>query len=97
MERCYEEWDEGYGVLEGIVHSIRQIGTAISVSGLCTVFGFSALILSSFNIVSNFGVVTVIAVAFSIVGAITVMPAVLALVGGRGRHAPHRDGGPQPA
>lgn len=86
MERCYEEWDEGYGIFEGIVHSIRQIGTAISVSGLCTVFGFSALIISSFNIVSNFGVVTVIAVAFSIIGAITIMPAVLALVGGHGRH-----------
>jgi uncharacterized protein len=88
MERCYEEWDEGYGTFEGIVHSIRQIGTAISVSGLCTVFGFSALIISSFNIVSNFGVVTVIAVAFSILGAITIMPAVLSLVGGRGRRTP---------
>ncbi len=90
MERCYEEWDEGYGLYEGIVHSIRQIGTAISVSGLCTVFGFSALIISAFNIVSNFGVVTVIAVAFSIIGAITIMPAVLALIGGSGRHAAGR-------
>ena len=97
MERCYEEWEEGYGLYEGIVHSIRQIGTAISVSGLCTVFGFSALIISAFNIVSNFGVVTVIAVAFSILGAITIMPAVLALVGGRGRHAPAREDGAAPS
>jgi predicted RND superfamily exporter protein len=91
MERCYEEWEGGDSLFEGIVHSIRQIGTAISVSGLCTVFGFSALILSTFNIVSNFGIVTVIAVAFSIIGAITIMPAVLALVGGRGRHARGRE------
>ena len=97
MERCYEEWDEGLGLYEGIVHSIRQIGTAISVSGLCTVFGFSALIISSFNIVSNFGVVTVIAVAFSILGAITIMPAVLALIGGQGRHASAREDGTRPA
>jgi hydrophobe/amphiphile efflux-3 (HAE3) family protein len=97
MERCYEEWDEGYGTFEGIVHSIRQIGTAISVSGLCTVFGFSALIISTFNIVSNFGVVTVIAVAFSIIGAITIMPAVLALIGGRGRRSPRSDGEPKTA
>ncbi len=95
MERCYEEWDEGYGLFEGIVHSIRQIGTAVSVSGLCTVFGFSALIISAFNIISNFGVVTVIAVAFSIIGAITIMPAVLALVGARGRHAAGRKGEPK--
>jgi hydrophobe/amphiphile efflux-3 (HAE3) family protein len=97
MERCYEEWDEGYSLFAGIIHSIRQIGTAISVSGLCTVFGFSALILSTFNIVSNFGVVTVITVAFSILGAITVMPAVLSLVGGRGRYAVARDDRAEPA
>jgi len=97
MERCYEEWDEGYGTFEGIVHSIRQIGTAITVSGLCTVFGFSALIISTFNIVTNFGVVTVIAVAFSIIGAITIMPAVLALIGGHGRRSPRSDGEPKVA
>ena len=97
MERCYEEWDEGHSLFGGIVHSIRQIGTAITVSGLCTVFGFSALVLSTFNIVSNFGVVTVIAVAFSIIGAITVMPAVLALVGARGRHAANHVAAEPPA
>ncbi len=97
MERCYEEWEEGLGLFEGIVHSIRQIGTAISVSGLCTVFGFSALILSNFNIVSNFGLVTVLSVGFSLIGAITIMPAVLALIGSRGKNAPHREAEVQPA
>ncbi|HEU17584.1 MAG TPA: hypothetical protein ENO06_02500, partial [Methanolinea sp.] len=57
------------------------IGTAISVSGMTTVFGFAALTLSSFNIISNFGIVTVITVGFSLIGAIIVMPAILVLVG----------------
>lgn len=88
MERYYEERTWGLGHLEAITHSMKQIGTAITVSGLCTVFGFSALITSNFNIVGNFGVVTVISVAFSVMGAIVVMPAVLALIGGKDQTPP---------
>lgn len=96
MERFYEERTWGLGKMEAITHSMKQIGTAITVSGLCTVFGFSALIFSNFNIVSNFGVVTVISVAFSVMGAIVVMPAVLAVLGGRDKSLPtHAD--PLPA
>jgi predicted RND superfamily exporter protein len=61
--------------------SVQKIGTAVTVSGMTTVFGFSALLLSTFNIVKNFGVVTVITVGFSLIGAIIVMPAVLSLMG----------------
>ncbi|MGI5938450.1 hypothetical protein, partial [Methanoculleus thermophilus] len=45
-----------------------------------TVFGFSALTISTFNIISNFGIVTVITVGFSLMGAIVVMPAILSLM-----------------
>ncbi|MFW5639251.1 MAG: efflux RND transporter permease subunit [Methanoculleus sp.] len=86
MERCEEELARGMDFLEAIQTSVQKIGTAVTVSGLTTVFGFSALTLSTFNIVSNFGVVTVISVGFSLVGAIVVMPAVLALM--------HRHTGP---
>lgn len=81
MERVYEERSHGQDLIPAIQHGVQQIGTAITVSGMTTVFGFAALILSTFNIVSNFGVVTVITVAFSLVGAIVVMPAILSLVG----------------
>jgi hypothetical protein len=47
---------------------------------MTTVFGFSALLLSTFNIISNFGIVTVITVGFSLMGAILVMPAVLSVM-----------------
>jgi len=84
MERAYEERGKGMPLLPAIQHAVSQIGTAITVSGLTTVFGFAALILSAFNMISNFGMVTVFSVGFSLIGAIIVMPAVLVLLGGRG-------------
>ncbi len=80
MERCEEELARGTEFLDAIQTAVQKIGTAITVSGLTTVFGFSALTLSTFNIISNFGIVTVITVGFSLVGAIVIMPAVLALM-----------------
>jgi hydrophobe/amphiphile efflux-3 (HAE3) family protein len=80
MERCYEERENGMALLSAIRHSIQQIGTAITVSGMTTVFGFAALMISTFGIISNFGTVTVISVFFALAGAIIVMPAILMLV-----------------
>jgi hydrophobe/amphiphile efflux-3 (HAE3) family protein len=81
MERAYEERQRGTALIPAIQQAVAQIGTAITVSGLTTVFGFAALTLSAFNMISNFGTVTVITVAFTLVGAIVVMPAILSLVG----------------
>ena len=80
MERCEEELARGMEFLDAIQIAVQKIGTAITASGMTTVFGFAALTLSSFNIISNFGIVTVITVGFSLLGAIVVMPAVLALM-----------------
>jgi len=80
MERCEEELARGLNIYEAIQTAVQKIGMAITVSGMTTVFGFSALTLSAFNIISNFGIVTVITVGFSLVGAILVMPAVLAVM-----------------
>jgi hydrophobe/amphiphile efflux-3 (HAE3) family protein len=81
MERAYEERNRGAPLVPAIQRAVSQIGTAITVSGLTTVFGFAALTLSAFNMISNFGMVTVITVAFTLIGAIVVMPAILSLVG----------------
>jgi len=81
MERYEEEQERLHDHIAAIQESVKKIGTAITVSGLATFFGFSALCLSTFPIVSNFGVTTLIAVAFSLMGAIFVMPAVLSLMG----------------
>ncbi|MFA6364772.1 RND family transporter [Methanoregula sp.] len=81
MERYSEEEERLHDHIAAIQESVNRIGTAITVSGLATFFGFSALCLSSFPIMSNFGTTTLIAVGFSLIGAIFVMPAVLSLMG----------------
>ena len=81
MERCYEERTRGLELIPAIQASVRKIGTAITISGMTTVFGFAALMLSTFGIISNFGLVTVISVFFALIGAIIVMPAILVLAG----------------
>ncbi len=95
MERYEEEVERLHDPLAAIQESVQKIGTAITVSGLATFFGFSALCLATFPIVSNFGVTTLIAVAFSLMGAIFVMPAVLSLMGRftEWLHARKADGG----
>ncbi|MDD1682756.1 MAG: hydrophobe/amphiphile efflux-3 (HAE3) family transporter [Methanoregula sp.] len=80
MERVDEELARGLDLLSAIGTSVQKIGTAITVSGMTTVFGFAALTLSEFNIISNFGITTVITVGFSLAGAIVIMPAVISLM-----------------
>ncbi len=82
MERYAEEQERLHDHLAAIQESVNKIGTAITVSGLATFFGFSALCLASFPIISNFGITTLIAVGFSLMGAIFIMPAILSLIGG---------------
>ena len=65
MERYTEEEKRLHDHIAAIQESVNRIGT-ITVSGLATFFGFSALCLSSFPIISNFGVSTLIAVGFSL-------------------------------
>ncbi|MHB8052232.1 MAG: efflux RND transporter permease subunit, partial [Methanoregula sp.] len=81
MERYAEEEERLHNPLAAIQESVQKIGTAITVSGLATFFGFSALCLASFPIVSNFGITTLLAVGFSLMGAIFIMPAVLSVMG----------------
>jgi uncharacterized protein len=82
MERYAEEEERLHDPVAAIQESVQKIGTAITVSGLATFIGFSALCLATFPIMSNFGISTLIAVGFSLVGAIFIMPAVLSVVGG---------------
>jgi hydrophobe/amphiphile efflux-3 (HAE3) family protein len=81
MERYTEEEERLHNPIAAIQESVQKIGTAITVSGLATFFGFSALCLATFPIISNFGISTLIAVGFSLIGAIFIMPAVLSVMG----------------
>lgn len=97
MERYTEEEERLHDPIAAIQESVQKIGTAITVSGLATFFGFSALCLATFPIISNFGVTTLIAVAFSLMGAIFIMPAVLSVMGQvtEWLEARHRNGVPE--
>jgi len=81
MERYTEEQERLHDHIAAIQESVNKIGTAITISGLATFFGFSALCLASFPIISNFGITTLIAVGFSLIGAIFIMPAILSVMG----------------
>ncbi|WOF17146.1 RND family transporter [Methanoplanus sp. FWC-SCC4] len=80
MERYMEEKEKGMDMYTAVQTAIQKIGTAVTISGLTTVFGFSALLLSTSPVIQNFGTVTVITVGFSLIGAIVVMPAVISLL-----------------
>jgi uncharacterized protein len=80
MERYMEEYDKSGNRTGAIEMAVKKIGSAVTVSGLVTASGFSALMLSQFPIVSSFGLSTVIAVGFSLIGAVVIMPAVLMLL-----------------
>lgn len=80
MERYQEEKEKGTDMITSIQTAVQKIGTAITVSGLTTILGFSALILATAPMIQSFGITTVVTVAFSLIGAIVIMPAAIALI-----------------
>jgi hypothetical protein len=80
MERYYEERGRGVSPIDAVDTAARRVGSAITVSGLTTVFGFSALILSPFPILSDFGYLTVGVIFLTLVAALLTMPPVLVVL-----------------
>lgn len=79
MERFEEELERGEDFPGALQKGVRKMGSAITISGLTNLLGFSSMILSDFNVIKMFGETTVITIFFSIVGGVIVMPAVIAL------------------
>jgi hypothetical protein len=77
MERYFEEKRRGAVPLDAIETAGARVGKAITISGMTTVFGFSALTLSPFPIISDFGFLTVGVIFLTLVAAITTLPPVL--------------------
>jgi hypothetical protein len=80
MDRYYEERERGATPLDSVTIASRQVGKAITVSGMTTVFGFSALILSPFPILSDFGWLTVGVIFLTLVAAIVTLPPTLVVL-----------------
>ncbi len=77
MERYFEERDKGCGPEEAMQEACIKIGKAIATSGLTTVFGFAALIVSPFTITSNFGLITVIDVILALLATFVIFPPII--------------------
>jgi len=80
MERYYEEREKGASPLDAVETAGQRVGKAISVSGMTTVFGFSALALSAFPIISDFGYLTVGVISLTLIAALTTLPPVLVVM-----------------
>ncbi|WP_342304098.1 RND family transporter [Methanolobus sp. ZRKC5] len=77
LERYFEERDRGMEPYDAMERAASSVGPAIIASGSTVIFGFSALIVSSFPMLSDFGKVTVIAVAFSLFSTVVVLPPIM--------------------
>jgi|Deesub1362A_J573_1020465.scaffolds.fasta_scaffold00039_118 hypothetical protein len=90
MERYYEERENGLDPYEAMKEATTKIGRAILASGLTVLFGFSALITSSFPMQSNFGLVTVMDMTFVILATFLIFPPLIVTLDRlgefRGRH-----------
>jgi len=78
MERYYEEKKQaGVSKLDAVETAATRVGKAISVSGMTTVFGFSALTLSPFPILADFGYLTVGVIFLTLVASLATLPPTL--------------------
>ena len=78
MERYYEEKSQaGVSKLDAVETAATRVGKAITVSGMTTVFGFSALTLSPFPILGDFGYLTVGVIFLTLVAALATLPPTL--------------------
>ena len=81
MERYYEEKSKaGASKLDAVETAGTRVGKAISVSGMTTVFGFSALTLSPFPILADFGFLTVGVIFLTLVAALATLPPTLVVL-----------------
>ena len=81
MERYYEEVAQaGVSPLDAVETAATRVGKAISVSGMTTVFGFSALAASPFPIIADFGFLTVGVIALTLVAALATLPPTLVML-----------------
>ncbi|GGC48482.1 efflux RND transporter permease subunit [Haloferax sulfurifontis] len=81
MDRYYEEKQQaGVSRLDAVQTAATRVGKAISVSGMTTVFGFSALVLSPFPILSGFGFLTVGVVFLTLIASLVTLPPTLVLL-----------------
>ncbi len=77
MDRFNKTVNEYIPLDETIAETVQTIGKPILISAITTIGGFSALIISDFEILKNFGIMTVINLVLAIISTLMIMPIVL--------------------
>ncbi|HIZ96081.1 MAG TPA: hydrophobe/amphiphile efflux-3 (HAE3) family transporter [Candidatus Ligilactobacillus excrementavium] len=80
LERYREEYSKSHDTRKSIVQSVSSVGSAITVSGLTVVGGFTAIMFSNFPILRQFGLITVLDTAYALISALTILPAFIYLL-----------------
>lgn len=76
LER-YQEEVKRTTTRKAMLTAISSVGSAITVSGLTVIVGFSAIAFANFPALSAFGISTVTDTAYSLFAALTFMPAII--------------------
>ena len=79
MGRYYEEKETAKTNDEAIENTLKKMGRPIIASALTTIGGFSALVISDFEILSNFGIMTLVNISLALLASLIIMPAVLSI------------------
>ncbi|MDA3932455.1 MAG: MMPL family transporter [Tenericutes bacterium] len=77
MDRFYKNENDTMPLSEKISETVNTIGKPILISAITTIGGFSALIISDFEILKNFGIMTVINLVLAVISTLLIMPIVL--------------------
>ncbi len=73
--RYREERNKGKDVAQSIYKCIRNTGTAVFLSAITTVFGFSSFFISDLPPMRQFGLLAVLGIIFSFILVVTLLPA----------------------
>jgi RND superfamily putative drug exporter len=81
--RMREEMEAGHDAHEAVRRSMAKVGESIATSGGIVILALLSLLLASFGLYYGMGPTLAIGVALLLLGGLTLMPALLAILGGR--------------
>ena len=79
LERYREERDSGKNQEEALAAAVPSVGGAIFGSGMTTIVGFVALVLSTFPMMQKLGLSLALGIAFTLISAVFAAPVIILL------------------
>ena len=83
VSRFRELRSQGMSIEDSIARSQSKAGTAILFAGLSSVIGLSSLLLFDLPVLESVGIGAAVVISIALTAALTLMPAILAVAGGR--------------